>query len=126
MSMGLILCSVGDFCIEMETHPKVGNELWFIFGLVSFLIGHVYFLRGMHARVKEITVKAISSDNQFALPFVSLIFIITQYLILPSIDDPVLAVGVVVYGVVMSALVYWSIILNTCNSNLNAYFNSTF
>ena len=57
IAMGLILCAGGDFCLAMEHHKEVGNELWFIIGLVIFLSGHLSFYYGMEKRINDLNVK---------------------------------------------------------------------
>ena len=43
------------------------------------------------------------------------------WLIIPHVEDPVLAVGLVVYGTVIGAMIYNSLVLTTVESNLQNY-----
>ena len=52
---GLVLCALGDFCLDMELHPEYGSEIWFISGLLSFLFGHIYFLGAFTHRSQTYT-----------------------------------------------------------------------
>ena len=52
INFALKFCAFGDFCLQMEHHPKVGSEFWFLGGLVSFLIGHIFFSFGLTFRLK--------------------------------------------------------------------------
>ena len=44
IAYGLAFSSLGDISLEMET----SKELYFMVGLVFFLIGHLFYLKGMY------------------------------------------------------------------------------
>lgn len=50
IAIGLFFCAIGDFLLHMEDHPVHGNDLWFLLGLVSFLIGHIFFMFSLGKR----------------------------------------------------------------------------
>jgi len=54
LQAGLVFCSGGDFMLHMEIHPSLGHRAWFLVGLISFLIGHIYFIWGMKGRINEL------------------------------------------------------------------------
>ena len=85
------MCSIGDFCLAMEIHPKWGNEVWFLTGLVSFLIGHVIFMLAMRQRINDITkTKRIKITDRISVALMVVFAIIMMALIVPHVDDPVL------------------------------------
>ena len=75
----------------METHHKWGSEVWFLVGLVSFLVGHIIFMYGMKSRIADLTKsKRIHKNNNWALPGMAIYSITLIGLIFPHVEDPVL------------------------------------
>ena len=37
----------------MEVDPDYGSKIWFLIGLVSFLVGHIFFLKGLNKRIEN-------------------------------------------------------------------------
>ena len=118
ISKGLILCAWGDFLLCMETDPKYGSELWFLAGLVSFLIGHIMFIMGMRGRLHDHTSRGIKVTNNWAAPLIVLFAVTMAGIICPNVDDPVLQVGVAAYAVVIGTMAYHSLILSNVEQNL--------
>ena len=38
----------------MEDHPVYGHDLWFLSGLIVFLLGHVSFIFGMKVKLTDL------------------------------------------------------------------------
>jgi uncharacterized membrane protein YhhN len=56
IAYGLLLCSAGDVCLELEEYP--GMEHLFVFGLASFLVGHLLYIAAF-ASAKKVTLRAV-------------------------------------------------------------------
>ena len=95
----------------METDPNFGSEKWFLAGLVSFLLGHIMFIRGMKERLENHTKRGIIVTNEWALPMIVCFVVGMAGIICPNVDDPVLQVGVAAYAIIIGAMVYHSLIL---------------
>lgn len=120
---GLICCSIGDFCLAMENHPKFGHELWFLSGLVVFLIGHIIFMLAMRKRIYDVTLsKRIHNNNNWAFPVMAVLCSALLAILIPAVDDPVLKCGVVAYGLIIGSMTYHSLLMNTCYSNMFDFF----
>ena len=127
ISTGLIFCAFGDFCLAMELHPQYGVEAWFLTGLISFLVGHLFFTHGLSTRIKAITrSKRVVSTNNWAAPFMAVYVLSLIYVIVPHVEDPVLQVGVGLYGAIIGTMTYHSIVLTTCEANLHDYCRSEY
>lgn len=117
ISTGLFFCAIGDFCLSMELHPKWGSNLWFLIGLISFLVGHVFFIMGMQNRIKDITASGkVKFDSVWALPLVVVYILTICYLVVPHISDVVLQVGVMIYACVIGTMAYNSIVMTVLDS----------
>jgi uncharacterized membrane protein YhhN len=78
-------------------------------------------------RIKDITVsKRVKNDNNWALIVVIMYVAVLCWIILPHVADPVLQVGLVVYGGVIGTMVYNSLALTTVESNLHIYLESEY
>lgn len=118
VSQGLIFCAWGDFLLCMEGDPNYGGEPWFLTGLVSFLIGHIYFIFAMRNRLSEYTSCGILNTNGWALPVIIFFTVAMVSIICPKVDDLVLRAGVVFYALVIGTMAYHSMILATAENNL--------
>ena len=104
----------------METDPRYGGEPWFLIGLVSFLIGHIFFIFAMKNRIQEYVKYGVENNNNWAMPVIA-IFAVTMVCILcPNVDDIVLRIGVVFYAGVIGTMAYNSMILATVEQNLKS------
>lgn len=74
----------------MEGDPSYGGEIWFLTGLVSFLIGHIYFIFAMRNRLQEHQNRGIPNTNHWALPVIVIFAISMTSVICPNVDDLVL------------------------------------
>jgi len=74
----------------MENDPNYGGEIWFLTGLISFLIGHIYFIFAMHNRLTEYKSCGIQNTNLWALPVITLFALTMVGILCPEIDDVVL------------------------------------
>lgn len=111
VSQGLIFCAWGDFLLCMEGDPTYGGEIWFLTGLVSFLIGHIYFIFAMRNRLNEYRQCGIENTNLWALPVIIVFAITMVSIICPEVDDDILRVGTVFYAAVIGTMAYHSMIL---------------
>ena len=106
----------------MEVHPKYGHEVWFLTGLVSFLIGHVLFMLAMRSRISDITkTKRVHNNNKWALPLMVVFAVSMVAIIVPHVDDPVLKVGVVLYATIIASMTTHSFLLSTCETNMHDF-----
>ena len=102
--VGLVLCALGDFLLHMEDHPEYGHELWFLTGLVSFLMGHIFLMFAISLKSYTLT-KAGFSDYPTSIPVCVIIYVIgILCVIIPNVKKPVLKIGVVLYGGVIGRM----------------------
>lgn len=118
INSGLLLCGVGDFLLHMDDHPDFGSELWFLAGLVAFLVGHIFFMFGVTGRSKSLAEYS-GSKPLYLYPTVVLgayaLFMLK--LLTPGIKDPALKVGVVVYIFVIARMTACSLVLSNQEAN---------
>ena len=125
ISTALVFCAIGDFCLDMERHPSWESNIWFLAGLVSFLVGHIFFILGMQKRIKDLTSSdQIKNENLWALPCVMIYVVTICYIILPHISDIVLQGGVIAYAAVIGIMVYNSLVMTVLDSKLNIFCRS--
>lgn len=48
ITVGLIFCSGGDIFLEMEAEAEGPREDLFVYGLASFLVGHLFYIAAFH------------------------------------------------------------------------------
>eukprot|EP01031_Cornospumella_fuschlensis_P038559 gene38559-46868_t len=97
IGMGLILSSFGDIFLELDDE-KVADL--FVPGLVSFLIGHLLYIKGL----KEPLMKGY----QFVLGVLAIYLLGMTSLIVPM-AEAMLKVPIVVYASVICTMVFYSI-----------------
>ena len=97
----------------MEDHPQRGSDKWFLSGLVSFLIGHVFFMFAMSARSFELKSAGIPNDGNMIKGAVALYVIFMIKTLIPGIKDDVLKIGVVVYSFIIGRMLFWALITTT-------------
>ena len=118
-----MFCAGGDFMLHMESHPHNGSEIFFLVGLVLFLIAHLYFLSALSQRSADLqTLQPANSKFIFLLFGGALAFILN--LIVPNVADPVLKGGVVIYALVISKMCMAAFTLSGQESGLRSKINS--
>lgn len=119
IATGLVFCSIGDFLLHMEDHPSVGHETWFLTGLVSFLIGHIFFMLSLSKKSYKLLEKSGIPQKDDAERLVIIVFVVGMIMLLtPNIKDSVLKIGVVIYAFVIGRMALWSLILNRQEGSL--------
>ena len=111
MAKGLIFCALGDFLLHMEDDPKYGDELWFLSGLVSFLVGHIFFMFGMSTRSIDFEKSGLSINTIPIKLFIIVYVVCMVKVLIPGIDDPVLKVGVCVYAFIIGRMFMYALII---------------
>jgi len=98
IAIGLIFSSFGDIFLEIEN-----SEIdLFIPGLLSFLCAHILYI---------CSFRIIPFNYKSYIPIVLIVavyFIVLMYILLPHIE-PALKVPVIIYGLVISCMVYSAI-----------------
>lgn len=103
VSIGLLFGSFGDICLEL--HNKDVN--FFIFGLVFFLIGHLFYVKAFYdcgiIFRKEAVIPCVLS--------LSIFYITLMYFLLPAVDV-VMIVPVAIYALTICTMVFLAV--NRC------------
>ena len=119
VATGLVFCSLGDWLLHLEDHPTIGHDFWFLGGLVSFLIGHIFFMFALSKKsykLEKFGIKQKDDTERIVIIF----FVVGMIgLLVPNINDNVLKIGVCVYAFVIGRMALWSLILNNQESRLN-------
>ena len=110
MAIGLVFFGIGDFCLHMEKDPVNGKKIWFLIGLGSFLIGHIFMMLRLSFRLTELKC---DGSERFNLAFVGFLIIFVLFKILPNIkDDKFMQNAVVLYTFVIGRMFYFSLVLS--------------
>jgi hypothetical protein len=64
MATGLVFCALGDFLLHMEDHPQYGSDIWFLTGLVSFLVGHIFYMFSLSKRSYALKEKSGTTQEE--------------------------------------------------------------
>lgn len=119
MAFGLIFFGIGDFSLQMEIHPVYKTKLWFLAGLFSFLIGHIFLMLRLSFRSNELKCPGGEKLN---LALVVFIMIVMLSQVLPKIvNDNIMKVAVVLYAFVIGRMLYFSLVL--ANQEEKFYFS---
>jgi hypothetical protein len=118
VATGLIFCSLGDWLLHLEDHPTMGHEFWFLGGLVSFLVGHIFFMFALSKRSYNMEKFGIEQKDETERIIVIFIIVGMIGILVPNISDNVLKIGVCVYAFVIGRMALWSLILNNQESRL--------
>lgn len=119
MAVGLVFCALGDFLLHMEDHPKYSSDFWFLAGLVSFLIGHIFFMFSLSKRSYALKEKSgTTQDDMIQKLVITLIIFVMISIIVPVIKEPLLKIGVCCYAFVIGRMALWSLILSSQEARL--------
>jgi uncharacterized membrane protein YhhN len=118
ISNGLIYCAWGDFLLCMEGDPKHGGDIWFLTGLVAFLIGHLYFILALRFKLLDQYRHGIINQNVWAKPLIMVYCLFMICTLVPKIDDVALQFGVILYAIVIGTMAYHSLVLASAESTL--------
>lgn len=111
----------------MEMHLSWGHELWFLSGLISFLVGHLFFTYGMRKRINDICSSGrIKNNNNWAAPLLTIYCFVMAFVIVPHVQDQALAIGVVIYAMIIGSMTYHSLCLTTLESAHTSVLESDF
>jgi len=87
VATALVFCAMGDLFLHMEDHPSVGHETWFLSGLVSFLIGHIFFMLSLSKRSYNLLKSSgIPQKDNFEKLFVILYLVTLLMILVPNIE----------------------------------------
>jgi uncharacterized membrane protein YhhN len=96
MITGLLFCWLGDVLLMFESsHP-----LFFIFGLASFLAGHIFYII-YFSKLPAETKKVPGKNLLIVLPVAVYVFVLL-YILYPSLGD--LKIPVTVYAIVIGVM----------------------
>jgi uncharacterized membrane protein YhhN len=105
---GLFFCAAGDWFLFLEDS---GGELFFLLGLLSFLVGHLFFAVSFDRNRKFFRDHVRRSQNvllertPFGFNVTIIVYaILMGYLLLPHIDAIFLKIGVVLYAAIISLM----------------------
>ncbi|ANH82871.1 hypothetical protein A8C56_19450 [Niabella ginsenosidivorans] len=110
-TIGALLFSVGGDALLL---PANGNELYFILGLVSFLIAHIFYILCFH-RMK---VQASIPGKWYTAIIVGVYYFFIMSFLLPHLGA--LKIPVVVYGIVISFMLLLAMHLYDLSDNTTA------
>ena len=102
----------------MEDDPVNGGENWFLAGLVSFLIGHLFFMFAMSARSYELLGAGIPNDGSYIRAFVLIYVMVMVKTLIPGIKDDNLKVGVIVYSFIIGRMLFWALVTTLQENDL--------
>ena len=102
----------------MEGDPVNGGENWFLAGLVSFLIGHLFFMFAMSARSYELLGAGIPNDGSYIRAFVLIYVMVMVKTLIPGIKDDNLKVGVIVYSFIIGRMLFWALVTTIQENDL--------
>ena len=74
----------------MEDHPQYGNHIWFLFGLVVFLLGHVFFIFAIKVKIADINILGHSKYPTFIPVFVCFYVLEVLWVVVPHVKKSVL------------------------------------
>lgn len=122
VATGLVFSAVADFCLAVEEHPEAGHRAWFLAGLVAFVVGRIFFTIALNRRIRDITRgRRVANTNNWALPLVAVLVVGLLALVVPSVTDTALQIGVLVFAAASGTMLLHSLYLTTCESNLLEY-----
>ena len=99
--------------LHMDDAPDFGSELWFLAGLVAFLIGHIFFMFAMTGRSTALAeYSGVQPSYLFPTMVLGAYGLFMINLLTPGIKDQVLKVGVVVYIFVIARMTACSLVLS--------------
>mmetsp|Transcript_29784 Transcript_29784/g.45411 ORF Transcript_29784/g.45411 Transcript_29784/m.45411 type:complete len:120 (+) Transcript_29784:287-646(+) len=103
VTIGLILCGLGDFLLSAGG-PE-GSQLWFMSGLVSFLVGHLFFISGMISRIN--LLKPLADPKPWLFVGLALCYMVGYLTLVYMRTDAGTAIKVAigVYGCTIAAMV---------------------
>lgn len=99
---GLAVSSVGDIALDLLENASgydMPEDLFFVLGLLSFLVAHVLYISGLRSGARPIP---FAPKVLGGLGLYSLVLLVT---LLPQVE-PALRLPVVVYGAVLAAMAY--------------------
>lgn len=100
ISVGLLFSSAGDMLLELD-HDYPGK--YFLFGLVAFLVAHLLYIKAFVT--SDLSYKYAS----LVLTFVSAYYVGIMRVLLPNMDQA-MVVPVLLYGLAISAMLFFSIL----------------
>jgi uncharacterized membrane protein YhhN len=108
LKTGLFMCAMGDAFLELEDKYADGSNKFFILGLLSFLSGHLFFVRYFYSFQK-------SNKSEPGVLFILAVLLVGVLYpcvtaVLTQQQDTVLAVGITIYGLCIGAMGYASFI----------------
>lgn len=96
MVIGLLFCWVGDVLLMFES----SNSLFFIFGLASFLLGHIFYIL-YFTKIPNKSTKISVQKLLMLLPVVIFVFGLL-YILYPSLGE--LKIPVTLYAIVLGCM----------------------
>ncbi len=108
--IGLILCFIGDVLLLFT------GELFFILGLVSFLLAHIFYTKTVYNFLDKIQLKTLIMST---VPYI-IIYVLLLMILYPYLGD--LLYPVIVYGIVISTLGTLCLYYYVHSKNIDAFF----
>ncbi len=85
LALGMVFCSAGDVFLDLD------REKFFVFGLASFLVGHLFFIDSFARRMK------LNQNALFPVAFYLLFSIAMGFLLFNKIEDKNMIIPVFLY-----------------------------